>query len=500
MKRRTFIIGGTAVAAGAGLIWLRSGNYSLANLDQRPQLQYPPLIDASSSRRVELNSTAGETDFGSGKTSRTIGFNETYLGPVIKLAKGETEVSVSNSLEQDITAHWHGLVMRGELDGGPHQPVKSGSSWKLILEIDQSPLTAWFHTHIHQRTAIDVYAGLAGGLIVSDSLDDQRGLPSTYAEDDLYLVLQDKAFTNDGKLAYSNDMMSLMHGFTADTMVVNGQTGAVAKVPKGIVRLRLLNGSNARIYRLSFSDNREMHLIASDGGYLDQVRNLNELRLAPGERAEILVDFSDQNQVALVSRKDMNSGPGGMMGRFQGLATDIIGGDFEVLAFASNDKTARITNVPNQLDGSLPSLTSTPISIEREFELLMGGGMMGRNGMGGGMMGGGMMGGFSINGRPFDHERIDFTAKQGETEKWTIRSSMLAHPFHIHGTSFQVISENGASPRSENLGWKDTVLVENEVELLVRFDKKAPETAPFMYHCHILEHEDAGMMGQFMVV
>jgi blue copper oxidase len=150
-------------------------------------------MDASHSRRIKFSSITGKTDFGGGRASRTIGFNQSYLGPVIKLVAGETEVSVSNALEQDISAHWHGLVMRGELDGGPHQPIKSGEVWKPTLEIDQSPLTAWFHTHIHQRTAIDVYAGLAGGLIVSDDQDDQRGLPSTYAEDDLYLVLKDKA-------------------------------------------------------------------------------------------------------------------------------------------------------------------------------------------------------------------------------------------------------------------------------------------------------------------
>lgn len=182
------------------------------------------------------------------------------------------------------------------------------------------------------------------------------------------------------------------------------------------------------------------------------------------------------------------------MGRFQGMASDIIGGEFEVLAFAPNGKEARIKTFPDKLDTTMPDLTASPVSQEREFELVMGGGMMGGRGMGGGMMGG-----FSINGRPFDHGRIDFTAKQGETEKWTVRSNMLAHPFHIHGTSFQVISENGSPPRPENKGWKDTVLVENEVELLVKFTKKAPESAPFMYHCHILEHEDAGMMGQFTV-
>lgn len=488
MKRRAFVLGGTAAAVGGGLFWLRSGDYSLANLDRRPDLQFPPLIDATSSRRAELNAMAGQTDFGNNRVSNSIGFNQSYLGPVIKLAKGETEVSVTNSLEQDISAHWHGLVMRGELDGGPHQPISSGKIWNPVLEIDQPPLTAWFHTHIHQRTAIDVYAGLAGGLIVSDGQDDERGLPSTYGEDDLYLVLQDRAFTEDGRLAYSNDMMSLMHGLTADTMVVNGQTGALARVPKGIVRLRLLNGSNARIYRLSFSDARGFQLIATDGGYLDRSKDLTELRLAPGERAEILVDLGDQRPVALISKKDMNAGPGGMMGRFQGMASDIIGGEFEVLAFAPNGKEARIKTFSDKLDATMPDLAGSPISQEREFELVMGGGM-----------GGGMMGGFSINGRPFDHGRIDFSAKHGETEKWTVRSNMLAHPFHIHGTSFQVILENGVSPRAEYAGWKDTVLVENEIELLVKFNEKAPESAPFMYHCHILEHEDGGMMGQFTV-
>ena len=494
MKRRAFILGGTAAAAGVGLIWSRSGGYSLANLNDRPNLQFPPLIDATSSRRLELNAISGQTRFGGNRVSTTIGYNQSYLGPVIRLAEGETEISVANSLEQDITAHWHGLVMRGELDGGPHQAVSSGDVWKPVLEIDQSPLTAWFHTHGLHRTAIDVYAGLAGGLIVSDGLDDERGLPSTYGEDDLYLVIQDRAFAEDGRLVYSNDMMSLMHGFTADTMVVNGQVGAVTRIPKGIVRLRLLNGSNARIYRLSFSDGRGFQLIATDGGYLDQAKNLSELRLAPGERAEILVDFGDQNSVALVSKKDLNSGPGGMMGRFQGMASDIIGGNFEVMAFAPNGKDARITSSPAELDGIMPDLTNAGVGVEREFDLVMG--MMGGRGIG---MGGGVMGGMSINGRPFDHNRIDFMAKQGETEKWTVRSTMLAHPFHIHGASFQVVSENGGAPRPENEGWKDTVLVETEVELLVRFDKKASEDAPFMYHCHILEHEDGGMMGQFTV-
>lgn len=499
MKRRTLLLGGAAAFTAGGLIWGRSGNYSLANLESRPRLAYPRLIDATQSRRVELEAVEGTTRFFDGKATRTIGFNQDYLGPVIMLAMGETEFSIFNRLSNDISTHWHGLVLRGELDGGPHQSIAAGGSWQPTLEIDQPSSTPWFHTHIHERTAIDVYSGLAGGLIVSDGRDDERGIPSSYGEDDLYLVLQDKAFLDNGQLAYGTDMMSLMHGFTADTMVINGQVGSVAEVPSGMVRLRLLNGSNARIYRLAFSDGRQMHLIATDGGYLDNPKTLRELRLSPGERAEVLVDFSDQQAVALISKRDMNAGPGGMMGRFQGIASDLVGGEFEVLAFAPNGKHARIKKLPSSLGGTMPDLENEQITLERDFELVMGDGMMGRGMMGGGMRGNRVMGGFSINGEPFDMNRVNLSAGLGTIEKWTVRADMLAHPFHIHGVVFQVLSENGSRPRTENIGWKDTVLVENEIELLVQFTRKAPDNAPFMYHCHILEHEDGGMMGQFTV-
>ena len=116
--------------------------------------------------------------------------------------------------------------------------------------------------------------------------------------------------------------------------------------------------------------------------------------------------------------------------------------------------------------------------------------------MGGGMMGGGMM---AINGKPFDPNVIDIHVERGSVEKWIVSSTMLAHPFHIHGVSFQVVKENGRSPSTTNMGWKDTVLVEDEVELLAKFGQPADEQTPFMFHCHILEHEDAGMMGQFTV-
>jgi FtsP/CotA-like multicopper oxidase with cupredoxin domain len=300
-------------------------------------------------------------------------------------------------------------------------------------------------------------------------------------------------------------MMDIMHGFVGDVMVINGQIGAVAAVPRGIVRLRFVNGSNARIYTLFAEDDRPLHLIATDGGFLDVPVALQRLRLSPGERAEVLVDFSDGRSVALKSEADPNQGPGGMMGRMRSIFDRLIDRSFAVLDFAVDGTlSARIDAIPDALGGVLPNLEETE-TRRRQVSLDMSMGA-------GGMMGPGMMGGrgssgpmtdstgvFGINGQPFDMGRIDFEVGLGTTERWVVESPMLAHPFHIHGAMFQVVRENGRIPRPESRGWKDTVLVTGQSELMVRFDHPAPPDFPFMFHCHVLEHEDHGMMGQFTV-
>lgn len=329
--------------------------------------------------------------------------------------------------------------------------------------------------------------GLAGVLQLDDGQDDARGLPSDYGIDDLTLVLQDRRFDRRGRIDYDPAMPDRMMGFLGDTMVVNGQVGATAVVLRGIVRLRLLNGSNARIYPLGFEDGREMHLVATDSGFLDRPIALNRLTLAPGERAEILVDFSDGRDVRFVSGPNPNRMMGGMMG----------GGSaeraFPVLPFAVDSSLpARIARLPQDLGGSVPERDAGDAPLRRiSLEMPMGPGMML------GMVLGSSV--FSINGQSFDMGRTDFTIARGSTERWRITADMMMHPFHIHGVRFAVLSENGRAPAAQNLGWKDPVLVNGQAELLVRFDHPAPPEAPFMFHCHILEHEDGGMMGQFAV-
>lgn len=468
MKRRQFLTSTSAAILTAGALSRKPARHAFAQGSTAlTRLSMPPLLDTRTTGRLSLTTMSDSSSFFGGPGTPTAGFNQAYLGPTILMQNGELAAEVQNTLDEPISTHWHGLLVPGEHDGGPHIPIAPGATWQPDMSIAQDPATIWYHSHIHERTAEQVYFGLAGVIHVTDGQDDARGLPSAYGIDDLTLVLQDRRFDVAGVMVYDPSMMDIMHGFAGNRMLVNGQEGAAAVVPKGIVRLRLLNGSNARVYTLMFDDTRPMHLLATDGGFLPAPIALDVLRLAPGERAEILVDFSEGGEPVLMSD------PGQAYG---------------VLQFATDSTlSARITRLPDQLDGTLEDLSGAEVAT-RQVSLNMG--------MGGMMMGGD---GFSINGRPYDMRRIDFEVALGSVERWQIRSTMVAHPFHVHGVRFQVITENGAPPRAENTGWKDTVLVTGEVEILARFEQPASPGTPFMFHCHILEHEDAGMMGQFTV-
>lgn len=494
MKRRQFLrdaaMGSTALLGGMG--WTGASAQTRASGDSKPRLRMPPLLEATDKGRFELVAQAGLTNFTGIDPTPTIGYNQPYLGPTLRLANGDYDVTVENQLNEPITAHWHGLVVPGDLDGGPHQSIASGAKWTPALHLSQPPCTAWYHTHAHQRTAIQVHSGLAGVIQLTDGQDRDRGLPERYGIDDLTLVLQDRRFDRRGRMVYGQSMMDRMHGFVGDSMLINGQYESVAAVPQGIVRLRLLNGSNARIYTLFMHDRREMHLIATDGGFLPESIAMDQVRLAPGERVELLVDFSSGLPTALMSEPDINSGPGNMMGVFRGNAR---GRPFTVLPFAIDDTIEpTVRRVADKPGGELPKFIESDIVTARRLSLDvgMGPGMMGR-------MMRGRSGGMTINGQPYQMDRVDMRIQRGKIERWLITTTMLAHPFHIHGLQFQVLSENGHAPRAENTGWKDTVLIERDAEILVRFDQTAPEDSPYMAHCHILEHEDAGMMLQFSV-
>lgn len=486
VTRRNFLAGASAAGFAAVLPRL---------LQAQPRnnvLQMPPLLDATSSGTFELVARAAETAFLGKAVSTTWGFNnQTFLGPTLRLAADKNVLAtVTNRLSKPFALHWHGLLVPGHADGGPHLPVEPNKTWSVELDIKQPPATIWYHSHTHLHTADHVQKGLAGVIHLSDGYDDERGLPTKYGIDDLTLVIQDRRFDRRGRMVYDPSMHDEMMGFIGDVILVNGQVGAKAIVPRGIVRLRLLNGSNARVYDLASRAGRLLHLVATDAGLLDRPTAIEVLRLAPGERAEVLIDFTDGTNDVLVSGPNPNVGMmgggmmrGGMMGRTQKDGFDIL--PIEV----DSTLATRVERLPESLGGAMPDL-ATRGAFRRDITLDMGmGGMMRRSHKR-----------HSINGQSFDMDKLNFSVQRGATEIWTIEAQMMAHPLHIHGVMFQVLSENGGPVSPRNRGWKDTVLVDGRVEIAVRFEQPASTDKPFMFHCHILEHEDGGMMGQFAVV
>jgi blue copper oxidase len=467
-------------------------------------LPIPQLIDAKAhGNAVSLTIGPGTHAYRTGQPVRSFGYSAPVLGPVIRLTRGESvDVSIENRLGRPTTLHWHGLIVPGAVDGGPHNTIAAGRSWKVNLHVDQPETTAWYHPHPHGETGEQVYSGLAGMLMVDDGSGERLGLPRNYGVDDLPLVLQDRFFDRSGAPVYRPGPMDVMAGYRGDSIIVNGVEAPVARVPAGLVRVRLLNGANARFFDLYFSDDRTFQVIASDGGYLPAPVDLRRLLVAPGERYEVVVDFANGAEVELRTGPDRNVP---MMGMMRGGTASAPGGSvmkFEV----DRSKPAAATKLPGRL-AEVPLLDRSKVVARRQFLLndMMMGGMMGRGMMGGGMMGPGRgRRGFgpvmAINGQPFDMERIDVQAKRGTLELWEIGAPMMAHPFHVHGTQFQILSLNGEVPPLHMQGWKDTVIVARQAQILVPLTQPAPPDKPFMFHCHILEHEDAGMMGQYACV
>jgi FtsP/CotA-like multicopper oxidase with cupredoxin domain len=411
-----------------------------------------------------------------------------YLGPTLRVRPGQrVRVRFENGLGEASLVHWHGLDVAQENDGHPRFAVAPGGARVYDFEVTDRPATYWYHPHPHERTAPQVYFGLAGLFIVSDGQDEARGLPGPAFE--LPLVLQDRVLDSDGQLVYQPNPMT---GLLGDQVFVNGRPEPSFEVRKGTYRLRVLNGSNARIYKLAWSDGSPMVVIGSDGGLLAAPVSRPYLMLAPGERAELWADFGrgpGGAEVALESRSFSEGGPGGM-GMMGGAGTSN-GAALHVCRFSVRGAGER---------RALPEHLETPAF--RPLEEVANAGDPRRFQVSMGMMR------WLLNGRPFSmmevaaNERI----KRGVTEHWEFSNfagmMALPHPIHLHGGQFQVVARAGAAAgvtegRVEE-GWKDTVLLMpgERVRLRVRF---ARHEGLFLYHCHNLEHEDMGMMRNFRV-
>ena len=442
-----------------------NGNEDVVDTDAERKLPVPALLEDQNPNEgiseFEISVQEGETEFIPGQTTPTLGYNGSYLGPVIRVSRGdEVRMHVRNELSDETSVHWHGLEVEGTADGGPHQVIPENDIWEPVFSIDQPAATLWFHPHVIGTTAIQVYYGLAGLLIVEDENTKSLNLPDEYGVNDIPLIIQDRSFTEDGSFLYYDNMMDGAYG---DHIMVNGAITPYLDVDQVKMRFRIVNGANARNFDLRLSDRSAFLQIASDGGLLESPLESDALFITPGERAEIIVDFSKYKN---------------------GDVLELMSDGERVMSFRVGDEAEDSTEIPEKL-----------AEIERmDPDLVTGFKSIELDGMGHMV---------TLNGRQFDMDRIDDDVAEGELEIWEIRTnrSMMmgspGHPFHIHGTQFQVLSRDGEEPDLNEKGWKDTIFVNSgeTVRIIVRFRFKGL----FMYHCHILEHEEAGMMGQLEV-
>ncbi len=453
------------VVTTIGLIGLSSqkNQQVIATNDVR-LLPIPPLLkDENEDENIaDFNLTVqqGVTNFYGEVLTPTLGYNSSFLGPVIKVKRGEkVNMHVTNELTDSTSVHWHGLEVNGTEDGGPHQVIESGALWEPSFVINQQASTLWFHPHVIGTTASQVYYGLAGLLIIEDEFSESLNIPKDYGINDIPLIIQDRSFNKDGSFNYTTNMMD---GVIGDTVLVNGAITPTLHVNQINMRFRIVNGANASNFKLELSDQTDFYQIASDGGFLEKPYTENSLFISPGERAEIIIDFSKYTEGEVIKLQSGNA---------------------LIMTFIVGAKIDDQTEIPD----SLVEITSLDENKAKSIKTIELDGM------------GHMV---SLNGRKFDMNRIDDNVDLGAIEIWeiTTNSSMMdqmGHPFHIHGTQFQVLTRNGKSPNDNEKGFKDTVFVGpgETVRIIVQFKNKGI----FMYHCHILEHEEAGMMGQLEV-
>ncbi|WP_022917925.1 multicopper oxidase family protein [Ruania albidiflava] len=483
LTRRQLLASGAAGAAGAGIAALAGCSGASVTGVSEPEafdtpLPIPPLADSrmvDGIRTFTLTAQEGSWQFQSGQQATTWGFDGPYGGPTLRAAVGErVAVEVTNELPEATSTHWHGMHLPAEMDGGPHQMIEPGDTWRAEWVVQQAPGTLWYHPHPHGATERHVYRGLAGMFQLvpapgSEAAAIEEQLPHTYGVDDVPVVIADKSFDEAGELVIDDGGNEV--GLLGDVVTVNGVAGARLEVTTGLVRLRILNASTARTYSLGLPE-QEMVIIASDGGLLRAPLKVTQVRLSPGERAEVLVALEPGQDVRLHSfAPDL----GQVAAPFAVGANDA----FDVLALVAAEELTASAEVPEQLASF--GLDAGAVSVRRRFELQ----------------------GRQINGARMDMARIDETVQVGSTELWTVRNlDLFPHNFHVHDVQFEVHAIDGAPPPPELAGRKDTVYTEphRDYELLLTFTDYTDSQWPYMYHCHLLRHEDEGLMGQFVVV
>ncbi len=451
----------------------------------------------------------------------------TYLAPTLHFHSGQkVRIFLKNNLPAQSILHWHGLHVPSNMDGNPMYAINHGETYVYEFEILNRAGTYWYHSHAHGVTAKQVYSGLAGLIIVSDKQEQALNLPK--GKFDVPLVIQDRSFDGNNQLSYSNHMMQRMQGFLGNQILVNGQPDFTLSVEKRSYRLRLLNGSNSRIYKLAWDDESPIIVIGTDGGLLEHPEKLPYLMLAPAERVELWIDFGNKTiGTELMLRSipfegaSMHGGMmGGMGGGMMGRRGNMMGGrsrgmggmmsgtslpagsDYPILKVKVIKKSQNNDPLPTRLTPITPLRLRDAANVNNPKTIILS--MRHMSAL--------------LNGRSYKMNNVqpDEVMPLNSLQVLTFdngfdrRYGMMAmpHPMHIHGEQFQIIKRkvnyyskknyNTVSAGFVDKGWKDSVLVMpgEKVTILKPFNDFK---GLFMYHCHNLEHEDMGMMRDFLV-
>lgn len=442
-------------------------------------LRIPPVLAPATSTSTadyyDLQIREAYAEIIPGQQTRIIGFNGMTPGPTIRARAGrQTVMSHFNGLPPttlwntpgNCTIHLHGGHIPASEDGYPTDYIRPGTTRSYTYPNNQLPTTLWYHDHCMDFTGPHVWYGMAGLYLLSDDYEDSLGLPNGAYE--VPLVLQDRNFDTSGQLVYTRNRMQ---GETGNTMLVNGTIQPYFNVATRRYRFRVLNGSNARFYRLALSNGASFRVLGMEGGLLPAPVTVTSLTLAPAERADIVIDFGS---LAVGTKVELRN-----------TLVSSTNSVYKVMSFNVNRQETDPSKVPATLR-PITKLNPAQAVITRDFNISM---MMG--------MGNPM---WVINGLGFDANRIDAFPKLGTTEIWrfTNRSGM-AHPIHMHDVQFQILDINGVAPAATHAGWKDVVIVPamGSARIVAKFEDY---TGLYMFHCHMLEHEDYMAMAQFKVV
>ena len=568
LTRRRFLryssLGSLALLAAPGASLIGTGRNAWANPAETRAPDVELALSARPDEAALLPGRATRVWKYGGKVLRGQGSDltelpDTYLGPVIRMRRGQrVRIRLQNDLAEPSNIHWHGLHVPEDMDGHPRHVAAAGREFVYEFDIKDRAGTYWYHPHPHGRTGKQIYSGLAGLFLVED--DEEQALELPRGEYDVPLVLQDRTFDDDNQLVYIDGdggdgggmggmmgrmmdggmmggmmrrmmdgvtmngmmdggmmgrggmrrggmmgMMTRMMGFLGDRIVVNGHPDFTLPVATRAYRLRLLNASNTRIYKLAWQDDSPLTVIATDGGLLEQSVTKPYVTLGPGERIELWADFSrypvgtELRLRSLPFSGDMAMG-GGMMGMMRGGSLEN-GAAFDVLKVKVNRKERRSPSLPARLSTIERYRPEDAVNFRqpRRFHITMGHMQWG------------------INGRRFEMEGVadDEVVKLGALEVWEFVNDasmgmmgMMAHPMHIHGLQFQII-ERSVRPELADAwksvsagyvddGWKDEVLLMpgERAKVLLRFKDY---TGLYAYHCHMLEHGDSGLMRNYQV-